>query len=203
MSASISQVSICNQALSWLGGALITSLDDESTEAELCKANYDSIKDLLLEGHDWSFAITRHYLTPTVETPAFGYSQQFLIPGSILRILDPIGSNATDKLDDWVIEGEYILADVDELYVRAISSLSDPQRFSVLFAEAFAARLAAELARPLTHSASLAKEMWSLFSVKLSEAVSSDGMQGVPEKTSIGTLIKARYTYAGRGRFES
>lgn len=192
MTASLSEVSICNQAISWLGGTLITSLDDESTEAELCKANYDILRDMLLEGHDWTFAKSRYYLTPTVETPAFGYSAQFLIPANVLRIIQPIGTGTTSNLTEYEIEGEYILANADALYVRAISSIINPQQFSLLFAEALAARLASEIARPLTHSASLAKEMWSLFSIKLSEAVASDGMQEPPIQTGMGRLVGIR-----------
>ena len=50
-------VSICNQALSLVGANSIISLDDNTTEARLCKAIYEPVRDALLEEHAWTFAI--------------------------------------------------------------------------------------------------------------------------------------------------
>ena len=55
----ISEVSICNQALSWLGQETITSLDDQATTAVWMNANYDLLRDSVMEARMWTFATVR------------------------------------------------------------------------------------------------------------------------------------------------
>ena len=128
---------------------------------------------------------------PSVDKPVFGYENQFLVP-NVLKILTPISTDTIEHYTDWSLEGEYILANADKLYIRAVSSLTPPEQFTRLFSEALAARLAAEISKPLTHSASLSKEMWQLFSIKLREAVANDGMQSSPQRVNQGKLVLNR-----------
>ena len=54
-----SQVEICNDALRMLAGRSITSIDDDSAEARVCKALYPLTRDEMLDEFDWRFATTR------------------------------------------------------------------------------------------------------------------------------------------------
>ena len=61
-----SEVGICNQSLSWLGGNRITSLDDDTVEANLCIDNYEHSRDTVLDMRHWTFAGAREQLNPLV-----------------------------------------------------------------------------------------------------------------------------------------
>lgn len=192
-----SEVSICNLAMSWLGTNPITSLDDDTVEAKQCKANYEPARDATLEDRNWTFAIERVILTPEVEVPAFGYSHQFLIPANIKRIVSVsngagTGSNTMGTEVDWQKEKNKIVANLAKVYVRAVVQEKDPSRYPPTFVHALAARLAAEMAIPLTHSTSLLESMWTLYGTKIRIASGTDGRQGRREQTEAIRLVGVR-----------
>lgn len=177
----VSEVSICNQALSWLGEKLITSLDDPTTPAQLCKLNYEQLRDAVLEARDWSFAMQRNVPAVLVTVPVWGYSHQFQLPPDLLRVVF-VGETDSDlenqPVDNWQREQDKIMCNVDTIYLRYIYRLTDPVKFTPLFVQALAARIAADLAMPLTSSRSLQSDMFNLFGVKLQEAAATDAKQG-------------------------
>jgi len=81
----MSETAICNQALSWLGAGRILSLDDGTELSDLCKDNYEPLRDAVLEEARWTFATKRYEFLPMAEEPAYGYSTQFLIPTEVLN----------------------------------------------------------------------------------------------------------------------
>lgn len=173
-----SKVGICNMAIGWLGGTLITSIDDESAEAALCKTNYEECRDAVLEERDWSFATSRKVLSPSGTPPDFGYGNQFTLPADCLRVLAVSSNPGFTRKIDWEKEGNKVLADGEIVYVRYIRQVADETQFSSGFTQAFAARIAMEIALPLTSSAEMQQQMQQLYSVKLERAGAMDGMQG-------------------------
>lgn len=208
----VSTISICNQALGWLGADSITSLDDESKEAQLCKENFDGLRDAVLEEREWTFAVRRLILTPMVKKPVYGYENQFLLPPEVIRVLNvpatiglfgglPFldGGQSADRdqgLIDWrvesVDEGNVILANIDRLRARVIWRVVNEKLWSDQFVQTLAARLAADLAMPLVNSAPLQKDMWNLYEIKLGKAATMDGMQGKHETKRSDQLINVR-----------
>ena len=182
-----SDVSICNTALSWIGGQLITSLDDESREAQLCKAVYEDVRDAVTAAHDWTFAIGRFDLPKNAAAPVNGYANGFQLPSEVLRVMD------VNCGEDWRIEGQDIVTNEGSAKIRAVVRITDPTRFSALFVQALAARLAADLAIPLTQSKELQRQHYELYMTKLSEAVTNDGMQGKSRKITSSWLRSSRY----------
>ncbi len=176
-----SEVTICNLALSWLAGNLIISLDDEIKEAALCKANYEFSRDAVLETMAWTFATKRYYLTPEASNPAWGYAQQFTIPADVITVLEvsanPDAPNGANDLD-WRREGNKILADVSAVYMRAIFREVDTTKFSPNFVQTLAARIAAEIAIPLTESLQMLQNMEGKYKDRLMIAAGTDGLQG-------------------------
>lgn len=181
-----SEVSICNQALSWLGGTHITSLDDDSTEASLCKATYASVRDAVLEARNWTFAIGRYDLPKAATGPTNGYANAFPIPSDVLRVLEVLDNN------DWRMEGDGIVTNEGAVSIRAVVRVTDPNRFSALFVQALAARLAADLAIALTQSRELQKQHYQIFEAKMDEAAVNDGMQGKSRQVTSNWLRSAR-----------
>jgi len=196
-----SEVEICNIALGWLGGNLIISLNDTSVEAKLCKANYAPLRDAVIEEREWSFATQRLEPSALVNGPLYGFDRAFQIPPEVIRVLQV--SSAGDVVNgavvdgsfksatrggtgvgresrlEWLVEGDQIIVSrAERIYIRALIQVIDTTKFSPAFDQALAARLAMDLAIPITASRTLQKDMAGMYADKIALAASSDGMQG-------------------------
>lgn len=178
----MSEVSICNQALSWLATSNILSLTDGTTNANLCNANYAGLRDATLESASWTFATRRYILSPMADSPVYGYSSKFLIPSVVLRVIEcrdnDIRPDGVSNLD-WRREEDFIVSDSGIIYTKCIIRITDTSKFSPLFAQALAARIAATLAPTITEEArGYADRMWNLYENYMDKAVPLDGSQG-------------------------
>lgn len=170
----LNSVGICNLALGYLGGNTIMSLDDDSVEANLCNANYDTCRDAVLEDLDWTFATERFKMsTPMAEKPLYEYSSQFLLPDHIIRVIDV---NQDDR--PWCVEGRKILCLDASINVRAIVKVTETNLFTNAFVQCLAPYLAANIAIPLTQSPQLMEGMLALYNQKKMLAGASDTKQG-------------------------
>lgn len=185
------EVQICNLALGWLGANLITSLDDESKEAQLCKANYPYLRDAVLEAGNWTFATQWFDLTQVANPPLSEYVNGFELPSEVLRVMfcGVTRKNPTD----WVKEGNLIRTNDAKCRIQAIRRITDPARFSSLFVQALAQRMAADMAIPLTNSRSLMETHTQLYVMKMKEAESLDNSQGRSRR------IRSRWLKQSRG----
>ena len=196
-----SQVSICNLALSWLGTPPIMSIDDETVEAALCKAQYDDALKATLEERDWTFATDRLILTPVVEPPLWGFGNKFLVPAQVRRVISvtvPRGTTIDVSSDvlgfnvQWQLESGFILADEDLIHVRAVLNNDNAGAYPGVFVQALAARLAADMSIGLTHSLDLYKTLWAFYDLKITTASGTDGRQGRRETVEAPRLTRAR-----------
>jgi hypothetical protein len=188
----MTDVEICNVALGWLGAELIASLNDESTEARLCKVQYPLARDVVLEDRAWSFAMERRVLdTPDATAPVSGFTYAFTLPTTTIRVV-----RADDGTGDyriaWAVEGRKVLANVATVYIESLVRPVSEALFSPAFCQALAARLAADLAISITENRQLQADLWSLYEKKLKAAAATDGLQG----TSV--RIRARSLAAWR-----
>lgn len=190
---SLSEVGICNLAVGWLGGTLITSLDDDSIEAKLCKANYASARDAVYEDAEWSFANTRAMLTPLAAPPEFGYSHAFQLRPDTIRVLTVDDTIQGYDALDWVKEGFTILANVERIYVRYTRRVVDTALMTPSYQQCLGQRIAADICIPLTESRTLAESHWALYQRKLDQAINSDGMQGQPRQTRTRVVTGSRW----------
>jgi len=211
-----SPVEICNQALGWLGGNLIISLDDNTTEAKLCKANYAPLRDAVLVDREWTFAIKRFEPSRLAQDPVYGYDFLFQIPIDCLRVLQV--SAAGREIDDgifvegsfksatrggtgtgreqrieWLREGDRIIVQVfKRINMRYITRIEDTTKFSSAFDQCLAARIAMDIAIPLTNSLPIQEQMLKLYAAKLDDAFTTDGMQGRSYNTRTDSLTIVR-----------
>ena len=203
---------ICNIGLGWLGANRITDINTEEDSREwlLCSENYDPLRRAVLEEREWTFAVHRVVLNPDEEEPVFGSETLFKIPGDSLRILtvhdnsviraQPTtspqvtnrGVHEIPQADGWQVEGDFIMANADVVYVRYNKDIFAVGKFSAQFIQALAQRLAAEFALPLTESRSLFDKMWAAYAVKISQGSVTDGMQGRTRKIRSQALIRRR-----------
>ncbi len=187
-----SQVNICNLALGWLGADLLTSLTDGNIEARLCRENYDSARDAVLEDHAWTFANARRTLNPDPIAPEFGFEQRFRLPAEVIRVLSANATVRDDNQTVWVREGNFLLSNHEVLHIKYTRRVTEEILFSSNFVQAFANRLAADLALPITESRSMAEHHWKAYMLKLAGAAATDGMQGTSQTIRSNRLLGAR-----------
>jgi hypothetical protein len=148
-------IEIINSALAKIRGRFITTLNDNSTEARLCKILFPRIRDRLLREVAPNFAKKRYELASLVETPVYGFDYVFQIPSDVIKILE------TDRYfdEDWKQENGKIYANDSTFFISVIYRVTDCEKYDPVFAEALAFALAAELATPLTNGTKLAEDM--------------------------------------------
>ena len=186
------KVQICNIALGWLGGNPIMSVDDLSTEAMLCKQNYDLAREFTLEARDWSFAKDRYVLLPMDPGPPFEYSHWFQLPAGYSRVTRICKDEKMKVKIDWVKEGNVILANNAILYMYYIKKITDESIFPSGFTNTLVARLAADIALSLTASRPMAEAMEQKYRMFLEESGTMDGMQGRNEELKATKLTGVR-----------
>ena len=188
-------VDLCNLALMRLGNSeTIDTLDDEKTTAKLCKALYRHVWDCVLRVHPWGFATRRAALVaasaPAPTNWAFSYAvpadcafaRSIVVPG--LRA--PRLSQATPFEIGRDADGAVCVftdqADAELVYTAKVDpAFTAPEVFAwedPLFNNAFAARLAWELAPSLGKTGEMAERAQRAYLAALSEAQARDMSEG-------------------------
>lgn len=156
-----SQVEICNRALTKLGAARITSLDDANKSARAMAALWDTVRRAELRVRNWSFALRRALLPALSAAPAWGFARAFQLPADFLRLVQVNDVFVAPGLADYrsgddspyAIEGMSLSTDFGApLKLRYIADVTDTAAFDALFVEALAAKLAYEAAYDINQS---------------------------------------------------
>jgi len=186
-----SDVAICNLALTSLGAEPISNILEDSPNARRCNRIYEHIRDFVLTDHVWSFAQERAVLAMLAADPVWTddlMTVKYQKPSDCLKI-----NYVNIKSAIFKIEGEEILSNVEGLKIKYTKRVTDPMKFFPKFVEAFAARLAGEMAYAVTNSRSLGSDLLSLYyEKKLPQAVSSDSQQGTPETVLQDDILVSR-----------
>jgi hypothetical protein len=185
---SATDVGICNSGLVKIGASRITSLNDGSKEALVCSEQFEKMRDLVLESHSWNFATQRISLALLPDAPAFEYAKAFGIPPGCLRVL-----NVQRPDINWRREGETILSNEAQLQARFIYRVTDTSKFSSLFSETLACRLAVEFAYAISNNATLADTMMKAYLRQLAEARSLNAQEGRRGPFEANDWTNARY----------
>jgi hypothetical protein len=174
------EVSICSNALRKLGDDPITSLTDNTERARLCNGFYEPARDSILRSHPWNFAITRATLAQLSATPAYGFSYQYALPTDpyCLRVLEMEYQDYIFKIEHLAGTGRVLLTDESTAKILYIGKIVDTAQFDSLFVDTLTAKLALDLAYPITNSVKVQENMFNLLQQKLSLARSVDGQEG-------------------------
>lgn len=203
-------VDICNLALANLGEqANVSSVDppEGSPHAERCAQFYPVALNVLLESHDWRFAMRRAVLTAYVENDLSDvWKFRYAVPAGCLRVralhfpdsFEPAPDVARDSLDFEVAlsaDGTVcIYSDVCDAVCTFVCQV-DPRAFPASFVTALSWKLAAMLAGPLIRGAEGMKMVQSCeqaASVCLEQAKSLDAMQQRCFMDSVPPWIRIR-----------
>lgn len=181
-----SNVSIANRALGKLGSSTITSLTQDSPAARAVNNIFEGIRRSEIRKHPWNFAKTRAQLAASADEPLFDFDYAFPLPADCLRVL-----NKADV--DWKIEGQSILSnDSGPLEVVYLRDVTDPNIFDEAFIEAFAAKLAMELAERLSSSSEKKEQARKDYQFALSEARRTNAIERMSEDRIEDDWVRAR-----------
>lgn len=151
-------INVCNQALMRIGGKRISAFDDTTVEARDCAAMYETLRDLVLESFPWTFAKNRATLKMATDTPDFGYSYYFTLPSDCLR---PLKIDTQDLMEEpeWVVEGDFLLTDEEEVNLHYIKRVYDAQKYSPSFVNALSLLIASRLAMSVAKNQKMYREL--------------------------------------------
>ncbi len=185
--ATQNDIGICNYGLTLLSTSTIESFTQNDENARKCNAVYTFIRDELLEDHDWGFAREEASLALLATSPTtedWEYAHQLPVDCIAVRHME------SDLL--YKVVSDTVYTNHTSPKIIYTKQVTDPGKFSKLFATALGARIAATLAFGITQNAAAADRMMKVAVLKLSEAKWSDSQQGVGNTPIVGDLITER-----------
>ncbi len=144
----MTKTEIINVALSRLGESAVSDIDDGSVAANAAKVIYDTARRTVLRDFPWSFAIREAELPKYAECDSSFFSSAFELPSDCLNVVVSDGAN-------YELANGRLYTNEDRICIRYVADVDDTGSFSPQFIEAFAYKLASELALPIKGSAEL------------------------------------------------
>lgn len=190
-------VSIANYALSRLGeDDQLVDPGDESKAGRTVRASWAITRRAALREHDWNFAQTRAALAAQaggyVAASIAPWRFRYPLPADFIRlarVLEPALAG-----DDYRIEGGAFLTTtrgaLSILYVR---DHDEPTGWDALFVDAFAWRLAWQMADRLTGDRARKRDAWDGYEKALKRARAADAKENPPEELPMTSWEAARF----------
>lgn len=190
-----SETGICNQALQMCKHSkVITSLAQGTKEANACEVVYDDLRDAVLEAHAWNFAIKRVKLAQLVDPPTYEWKYSYQLPGDHIRVLSVSSTTVGLGRSAYRIEGGTLSSDSENIYLKYVSRITDPNLMSPMFRVAFSKLLASRLAVALTQSPALSKELYTQYlDQDLPSAKSADAIADQADELPESEWVAVRY----------
>lgn len=195
-----SPVEICNVALVSLNEDTIVSFADPTHRARMCSLLYDNVRQQLLRSYRWSFAIERTILAPEEDADPFGFTHRFLKPIDCLRLVGVFDGNSADSDINYTgsdtaykVEGRYIKANDDALYIYYIKDITNPADMDTTFTMALSYALAKSLAMPLTNDTRKLQLVTAMYEEAMKSAKACSAVETTPEILMASDWIESRY----------
>jgi hypothetical protein len=170
-------VSIANLAASKIGeDDQIRAPDADTHLARSVRAVWDMVRRATLRDHPWNFAIRRDQLAAeALASVPYPWAYSYPLPATNVRLLEVLNVQARS---DYQLEGRSILTNVaGPLYIRFVSDVVEPALWDDAFVEAFACRLAFQVADRITGDRGRKADCWSSYRAALSEAKRVDARE--------------------------
>jgi hypothetical protein len=191
-------VSIANLAAQKLGeDDRLTDPDDNTLLGRSVAAVWNEMRRAVLREHPWNCAMKRWQLASRVVTAPetiLPWLYAFPLPEDLLRlheVIEPVWPR-----DAWQLEGNDILAmEPGPLLIRGVRDLTETGQFDDLLVEAFAFRLAFQIADRITGDRQRRADMWDGYRTALMRAKIVDGRENPPIPSSFedSTWVLARF----------
>jgi hypothetical protein len=190
----ITLLTLVNRALATIGERPVVNLDEQNKNptATIVKNIVEIVINTLLVETDWNCARKTNQLerVPADQaTNILGYLYQYKLPTDCLQVRqvslnggksfvcvnDYYNWNSGPKDTNFDIEDGFLLSNSPSVIIK-YTAIIDPSKFDPLLAEAFSAKLAAELAYAITASTSNADYLSAVANKKLKKAVSRNAL---------------------------
>jgi hypothetical protein len=189
-----SYTDIANLALGHLGeDDQLRSPDQDSHAARTVKAAWPLVRRICLRELTPSFAKRRDELPALAATP-IEWDYQFQLQAGTLRLLEilsPAGAR-----DHYAVEGGRILCHSEgPLKVLVIADVEETALWDDLFVQAFAYRLAYQIADRITSDLSRQDRCWEAYKQAKRQAGGADARQDPPIPHEDSSWVTARWSY--------
>jgi hypothetical protein len=161
-----------------IGEDPITSFSDDDSTARAVNLRFNSVRDAVLRNHPWNTAKSRQQLPKLTEDPPFGWERQFQLPNDWLRIIriNNYHSHWYTYGRHYEIEGNKLLTNLEKVQLVYVRRVEDVTQWDPLLSEVISARLAYELAMPITQDRAISQQAYRVYQDKLKEARNADAM---------------------------
>lgn len=178
LSETLSETSICNQALGGIGANQIkVNVETDTTVSGIqCRLHYEPTRDALLRFTFWRFASARTTLTQDTSDPDFEWDNQFLLPDDFIRFKSvEEETGVSSRKNRHAIEGQLYLTNFSTVNLRYIKKITDVTKFDPLFLEVFVWQLENKMIGPLTGGdARIQKKIDTALSVLIPKTLAVD-----------------------------
>lgn len=181
------ETEIANRALQKIGAKRITAFGESTTkEGREVSAAWDLVRKSELRRYNWNFAMTRAALPASTDAPEWGFDQCFELPAGCLRLVDVEDlvegrDYQRENLGD-ADHTQIIVCDSDApLNIRFIRDVENVAVWDASFVDAFAAKLATELAMTLADSPTRKQLGDAGYREAIREAQRSDAIENPPD----------------------
>lgn len=191
-----SETDIVNGALRLIGGSRVTSLTDGTKNANVASDLYDELRDDLLRSHPWNFATRRKKLAQSSTAPPFEFDHAYPLPDDWLRTIsvhqNEAGAGTVLYRVEQVAGQVAIVASADDIWLRYVAKVTDPNMMPADFRRALQLALARDMAVPVAASNTLQDSLAKQAERILARARSSDGLGAFPERRPRGSWAESR-----------
>lgn len=170
-----SWVEICNRSLGRLGKGRIDDLVSGGELAQYCNLYLGEAIEYVLSSLEWNGLRHRVELARSSTDPVYGYSYAYVLPADLVTITD-----VENDGEDFVIEGDRLLTEADEVYITYIPRPDSPAVLPGYLKKCVSTHLAFLLATPLTVSDQLRALLMQEDQMAMNAAIQADGHRSYP-----------------------
>ncbi len=192
----VATVDVVNVALRRIGSSRITDIGGDEAEAVVANDLFSEVLDDLLRQHAWNFATKREKLAQLVAVPTFEFDHAYTVPADWIRTVSvhPNDAGAGTMLyrEELLDSKRVILTSSDDVYLRYVARVEDPNVWSADFRNAMSMILARDMSIPLGNSNTMHESFDKLSRSAVARARSSDAMGSSPERIPRGSWVTRR-----------
>lgn len=194
------KTSVANLALSKLGeDDQLTNVDiDDSHCGRSIRAVFDTMRQAVLRQGKFNFSLSRAELVAqnpnSVPAPpsSYPYDNRFPLPAGFLRLVEVIAPCSV--VDDYKMERGAILANSEgPVHILYVADVVETGLWDPLFVEAFASRLAFQVADRITGDRGRKADCWQQYRDAMREASGVDAKEDPPTETPDSDWVTSRY----------
>jgi hypothetical protein len=192
---------IVNRALRLLKANRVTSLTDGTNAANAANDVYIEVRDDLLRAHNWNFATKRQKLAKSATAPVFEFDNAYPLPADWMRTVsvhnNDAGAGSFLYREEEVDDQGSIVTSADEVWIRYIYRVTDPNRMPADFRTALSYNIALAIPGVPNLSAAREERLESRADRILRKAKHSDAVGSAPESRPAGSWVTVRGGYPG------